>query len=122
MGDSQNPSNNVVPTESDDQGITQDSVIQDSSSTETGNHPYSSALLHHFDYLITNVAKRYDIERIQVGLGLLLLILLGFFCLCIAIAWKYYSPVIVDFTIREQQERLYRRNEKERQEKEIKVE
>ncbi|EYB98770.1 hypothetical protein Y032_0128g1433 [Ancylostoma ceylanicum] len=54
----------------------------------------------------------------QVGLGLLLLFLLVFFCLCIAIAWRYYSPIIINFAIKEEQERVRRNSEREKQEKE----
>lgn len=119
MGDYQNPSTTVLQAESDDIGAIQETVVQDSL---TGNeNPYSSVLLHYLCCFITSTAKSYDIDRIQVGVGLLLLFLLGFFCVCIAIAWKYYSPVIINFTIREQQERVYRRGEKGRQKKETKI-
>ncbi|RCN39663.1 hypothetical protein ANCCAN_14405 [Ancylostoma caninum] len=118
MGDSQNPSAGLQPSESDDLGVIQESVLQDSSTP--GENPQAGTLFYHLDLLVTSVSQKYDIERIQVGLGLLLLFLLVFFCLCIAIAWRYYSPIIINFAIKEEQERVRRNSEREKQEKEKK--
>ncbi|KAK6751547.1 hypothetical protein RB195_003133 [Necator americanus] len=116
MGDSQNPSASVQPSESDDLGVIQESVLQDSSTT--GENLQSGTLFYHLDLLITSISQKYDIERIQVGLGLLLLFLLLFFCLCIALAWRYYSPIIINFAIKEEQERVRRNSERDKPEKE----
>ncbi|WKY06240.1 hypothetical protein Q1695_006440 [Nippostrongylus brasiliensis] len=103
MSDSQSPSASVQLSESDDLGVIQESVLHDSSSgvgsVQTG------FLLRNLDLLVTSISQKYNIERLQVGLGLLLLFLFTFFCLCIAIAWKYYSPVISNYTVKEQEER-----------------
>ncbi|KAK6751546.1 hypothetical protein RB195_003133 [Necator americanus] len=50
-------------------------------SSTTGENLQSGTLFYHLDLLITSISQKYDIERIQVGLGLLLLFLLLFFCL-----------------------------------------
>ncbi|VDL64680.1 unnamed protein product, partial [Nippostrongylus brasiliensis] len=103
MSDSQSPSASVQLSESDDLGVIQESVLHDSSSgvgsVQTG------FLLRNLDLLVTSISQKYNVERLQVGLGLLLLFLFTFFCLCIAIAWKYYSPVISNYTVKEQEER-----------------
>ncbi|XGW28180.1 hypothetical protein V3C99_008186 [Haemonchus contortus] len=83
MSESQSPSASVPP-ESDDLGIIQESVVQDSSSGV--GFSQAGFLFRHLDSLVTAISQKYDIERLQVGLGLLLLILLVFFCLCIAVS------------------------------------
>ncbi|XGW28181.1 hypothetical protein V3C99_008186 [Haemonchus contortus] len=115
MSESQSPSASVPP-ESDDLGIIQESVVQDSSSGV--GFSQAGFLFRHLDSLVTAISQKYDIERLQVGLGLLLLILLVFFCLCIAVVWRYYSPVIINYTIKEQEERARKTSEREKQEKE----
>lgn len=58
-----------------------------------------------------------NVSSLQVGLGLLFLFLLAFFCLCIAVAWRYYSPVIINFALKEQEERTRSNSDKDKQEK-----
>ncbi|EYB98769.1 hypothetical protein Y032_0128g1433 [Ancylostoma ceylanicum] len=69
MGDSQNPSASLQPSESDDLGVIQESVLQDSSTP--GENPQAGTLFYHLDLLVTSVSQKYDIERIQVRSTLL---------------------------------------------------
>ena len=66
MGDSQNPSEGVQPSDSDDLGVIQETVLQDASATS--ENPQAGTLFYHLDFLITNISQKYDIDRIQVML------------------------------------------------------
>lgn len=71
MSDSNSPSANVQPSESDDLGVIHESVIQDSS-PGVGSTP-SGIVFRNLDLLVTSISQKYDIERLQVCAALALM-------------------------------------------------
>uniref|UniRef100_A0A1I7XAV2 Uncharacterized protein n=1 Tax=Heterorhabditis bacteriophora TaxID=37862 RepID=A0A1I7XAV2_HETBA len=113
MSDSQSTSSSSASvTESEDLGVIPETVI--SGNNVESNKASSNIVFTLVDNAINIVCHRYDIERPQVCLGIILLSLLFIVSFFISFAWKYYSPIILNFSIKEEQERARRLIEKER--------